>query len=61
VGALCARSGVMGSWLNVKINAAGFDDQHFLNPILEQGETIAAETIKLEKEIIEMVEATIKG
>lgn len=61
VGALCARSGVLGSWLNVKINAAGFEDLEWLNPILDQGQTIADETLKLEKEIIELVEATIKG
>jgi len=61
VGALCARSGVMGSWLNVKINAAGFEDKTWLEPILREGETLALETVRLEKEIIDLVEATIQG
>jgi len=59
VGALCARAGVLGSWLNVKINAAGFEDKTWLNTIISEGEKIAAETIKLEQEIISMVEKTI--
>ena len=29
VGALCARSAVMGAFLNVKINAAGLEDKEF--------------------------------
>jgi glutamate formiminotransferase / formiminotetrahydrofolate cyclodeaminase len=61
VGALCARSGVMGSWLNVKINAAGYEDKTWLEPILREGETLALDTVRLEKEIIDLVEATIKG
>ena len=29
VGALCARTAVMGAYLNVKINAGGLDDKKF--------------------------------
>ncbi len=32
VGALCARSAVMGAFMNVRINAAGYEDKK-LNPI----------------------------
>ena len=30
VGALCARSAVMGAFMNVRINAAGYDDKRFV-------------------------------
>jgi glutamate formiminotransferase / formiminotetrahydrofolate cyclodeaminase len=59
VGALCARSGVLGSWLNVKINAADFDDKAWLDDVLKEGEQIAARTLEAEKEIVTLVEKTI--
>ncbi|MCK5839413.1 MAG: glutamate formimidoyltransferase, partial [Bacteroidales bacterium] len=40
VGALAARSGVIGAFLNVKINAAGLDDADFVNQKLTLGEEI---------------------
>jgi len=40
VGALCARSAVIGAFLNVKINAAGFNDKEFIANILNEAEEI---------------------
>jgi len=37
VGALCARSAVMGAFLNVKVNAGGLKDKTFVEDILKQG------------------------
>ena len=37
VGALCARSAVMGAYLNVKINAAGLKDRDFADEMLAKG------------------------
>ena len=37
VGALCARSAVMGAFMNVRINAAGYDDKDFVNRHYCQG------------------------
>jgi glutamate formiminotransferase / formiminotetrahydrofolate cyclodeaminase len=59
VGGLCARSGLLGSWLNVQINAAGFDDEDFLADIMSEGKKMAAEGVLFEQEIIQLVEKVI--
>ena len=59
VGALAARSAVLGAWLNVKINAGGLHDKEFLNNILAQGEEIAAKAQTAEKEILDIVQSKI--
>ncbi|HCT31132.1 MAG TPA: glutamate formimidoyltransferase [Bacteroidales bacterium] len=59
VGALAVRSGVIGAFLNVKINASGLEDKTVVAKFLEEGETIVAKTISLEKEVLEIVENKI--
>lgn len=59
VGALCARSAVKGAFLNVKINASDLEDEAYKKDILKKGNAIQAEAEKLEKEILEVVEAKI--
>ena len=60
VGALAARSGVMGAFLNVKINAKGFQDSNFVEDVLSKGREIEKKTLQLEAEILKMVEEKIK-
>ncbi len=55
VGALCARTAVMGAYLNVKINAADVEDKAFVEEKLKQGAEIEAKTIALETEILKVV------
>jgi len=59
VGALCARSAVMGAFLNVKINAAGLEDREFAGRALEEGREIEAAAIRLEEEILGIVNGKI--
>ena len=59
VGALAARAGVMGAFLNVKINAAGLEDKAFAEKIIQEGETIAAKANQLEAEILQIVNSKI--
>ena len=59
VGALCARTAVMGAFLNVKINAAGYDDKNFVSEIIEKGKSIEQIALKMETEILEIVNAKI--
>ncbi len=61
VGALCARSAVMGAFLNVKINAAGLTDKAFANDIVNKGKEIEAKTQLLETEILKIVNEKIGG
>ena len=54
VGALCARTAVIGAFLNVKINCKDFDDTEFVTDILAKGEAIMAEAIAKETEILKI-------
>jgi glutamate formiminotransferase/formiminotetrahydrofolate cyclodeaminase len=61
VGALCARSAVMGAFLNVKINAAGLKDRSYADEVLASGSEIVSRAIALETEIMEIVDRKIVG
>ena len=55
LGALAARSAVMGAFLNVKINSSGVADKKWMADLLARGEEIQANAVALEKEILEIV------
>ncbi len=55
VGALCARSAVMGAFMNVRVNATGYDDKEFVEEIVKRGKLIEEKAIAMEKEIISIV------
>jgi glutamate formiminotransferase / formiminotetrahydrofolate cyclodeaminase len=59
VGALCARSAVMGAFMNVRINASGYDDKNFVNDMIARGKDIENKTIALESEILKTVNEKI--
>lgn len=60
VGALAARSAVMGAHLNVKINASSLKDEAFKADILKRAAEIEAAAIKEEAEIIAIVNSKIE-
>jgi glutamate formiminotransferase/formiminotetrahydrofolate cyclodeaminase len=59
VGALCARSSVMGAFMNVRINAAGYDDKKFVEDIIVRGKEIENKTILMETAILKTVNEKI--
>lgn len=61
VGALCARSAVMGAFLNVKINAAGLKDREFAARMLSTGAEIERRAIDAEAEVLSIVNSKIDG
>lgn len=61
VGALCARSAVIGAFMNVRINAAGFDDQQFVSDIVKRGLEIENKAIALESDILSIVNGKISN
>ena len=61
VGALAARSGVMGALLNVKINAAGLKDRAVADALVAEAEAIAAEAQRAEAEVLAIVEEKIQA
>ena len=60
VGALAARSAVMGACLNVKINAAGLKNREVADALVKEAEEIQALAQKAEAEVLAVVESKIK-
>jgi glutamate formiminotransferase/formiminotetrahydrofolate cyclodeaminase len=59
VGALCARSAVMGAFMNVRINAAGYEDSTFVSSIINKGREIENSAIETETLILKIVNEKI--
>ncbi len=59
VGALCARSAVMGAFMNVRINATGYDDKAFVQEILAKGKELENKAIQAETDILKTVNEKI--
>lgn len=56
VAALCARTAVMGAFLNVKINAKDLEDKKWASQKVSKGKQIEKKVIDLENEILQIVE-----
>jgi len=59
VGALAARSAVIGAFLNVKINVGGLEDKSFVEKIMKDAEKLQLKAIESEKQILNIVESKI--
>ena len=59
VGALCARTAVIGAFLNVKINCGDCEDKDFVADILERGQHLVDDACALEDEIIKITNSKI--
>ena len=59
VGALAARSAVLGAQLNVKINASGLKNRDDAARLLAEAEAVAADAIKAEEDILNIVNGKI--
>jgi glutamate formiminotransferase/formiminotetrahydrofolate cyclodeaminase len=60
VGALCARSAVMGAYLNVKINAAGLADKAYASSLVAKGKELEKKAQTQETAILAVVNGKIK-
>lgn len=61
VGALAARSAVLGACLNVKINAAGLKDRAVADRLVAEAEELAARAQEAEREVLAVVEGKINS
>ena len=52
VGAMCARTGALGAYLNVRINCAGLDDEAWKKGVLAEAEALKTRAEKLEAEVM---------
>ena len=59
VGALCARTAVLGAYFNVRINAKDIKDQDFVEKILIKADVIYQKAMTLETEMIALIDKNI--
>ena len=59
VGSLCARTAVIGAFLNVKINCGDCEDKDFVADILERGQQLVDDACALEDEIMKITNSKI--
>ena len=56
MGALCARTAVLGAYFNVRINAKDIKDRAFADDILTKAEKVYQSTLVMEKEIVDHID-----
>ena len=61
VAALCARTAVLGAFMNVRVNASGYHDKVYIQEILNEGEALQQMAIDRETEIIAIVNSKISS
>ena len=59
VGALCARTAVIGAFLNVKINCGDCEDKAFVTDIKKRGQQLVDKACALEAKILEITNSKI--
>ena len=59
VGVLCAKTAVIGAYLNVRINAAGLEDKAFAKEVTDKAKIYVEKAIVKEKELFQRVEEII--
>ena len=59
VGALCARTAVIGAYYNVRINAKDIKDKAFAIKILKDAESVYNKTIKVEQKMMDIIDSKI--
>jgi glutamate formiminotransferase/formiminotetrahydrofolate cyclodeaminase len=55
VGALCARAGAIGAYLNVRINCAGLEDEAFKAEVLKEAEVLRERAGSLEAGVLQAI------
>ena len=59
VGALCARSAIIGAYLNVKVNGSGLKDKAYMEKTMKEAESMKMDAESMEKEILAIVDQKI--
>lgn len=59
VGALAARSAVLGAWLNVRVNCGSIQDKGYVEAVMAQGEALVKAASAAEQEILAIVDTKL--
>lgn len=60
VGAICARSAILGAHLNILVNCKDLADTKYKTKVMDESEKIKIEALQLESEILSMVNENLK-
>ena len=61
VGVACARTAVLGAYLNIKINCQSLDDKKYTDKILAESKKVKDQALKKESQILKIVKTKIEG
>jgi glutamate formiminotransferase / formiminotetrahydrofolate cyclodeaminase len=61
VGALCARTAVIGAVMNVRINASGIKDKTFTDDLVAKANILEASAEKIEREVRDLINERMGG
>ena len=61
VGVACARTAVLGAYLNVKINCKDLNDKKYTDKILADSKKVKDQALKKETQILKIVKSKIEG
>ena len=61
VGIACARTAIMGAYLNVKINCKDLSDRKFAKKILTESSALKEEALTMESRILNIIEDKMDG
>jgi glutamate formiminotransferase/formiminotetrahydrofolate cyclodeaminase len=61
VGMLCARAAITGAYMNVRINAASYDDKSFTGDLIAKGATMEQQALEMEKAAMELIGKAINN
>jgi len=61
VGVACARTAVLGAYLNVKINCQGLEDKKYTEKVLSDSKKVKDQAFKKETQILKIVKAKIEN
>ena len=61
VGVACARTAVLGAYLNVKINCKDLDDKKYTEKILTDSKKVKDQAFKKEAQILKIVKTKIEA
>lgn len=53
VGVMCARTGALAAYLNVRTNFKGFQDAAFQQTVMEEAEALKAKAERIEAEVLQ--------
>lgn len=59
VGVLCAVTAIKGAFMNVRINASGYNDKYYVEAKINAGKTLLEAALAIEKDVMDLIDSKI--